>query len=230
MSRTIFDHSLQLPQYLTGVVRVLLLTQASTYVPVRSHQYLSDLWSGGGVEVSDPASYARQTLASKTAAADTVKHQFELDADDIAFGNLEMSAERVKAAVYYIEVGGDDSTPGDDLLWIYDDGKIDLTLSAPAGLTDTTIYIDDLKAPIRGGTDLDFGGGATCTVAGTSDIAKGATQLTVSGMAAAAANRASSTDVDTTAIIPGLDCLAVLANGPVNIQFDPDGLVYFKQR
>lgn len=229
MSRMIFDYGLQLAQFTSGVIRVLLEAHTSTYVPDRTDQFLSQYFAAGGVELSGPASYARQTLAGKTAAADTVKHQFELDANDVAFGTLEISSERIKSAIYYVEVGGDDSTPADDILWMRDDGKIDIKLTAAAALTDTTLYVEPIAADLRDGTTITFSGGGTCTLNGAH--AKGADTLTVSALATAGAARWEvASDVDTVAIIPGLDCIAIPQNGPVNIAFDPDGLVYFKQR
>ncbi|MEW4451284.1 hypothetical protein AB1L30_01235 [Bremerella sp. JC817] len=229
MSRMIFDHGLQLAQFTSGVVRVLLESHTSTYVPSRSHQFVSDFLSNGGVELSGPASYARQTLTGKTAAADTGKHQFELDAADVAFGTLEISTQRIKAAIYYLEIGGDDSTPADDVLWLRDDGKIDIKLTAAAALAATTLYVEPIAADLRDGATITFSGGGTCTLDG--DHAKGADELTVSALATSAAARWEvASDVDTVAILPGLDCIAIPQNGPVNIAFDPDGLVVFKQR
>ncbi|MHC2067638.1 hypothetical protein ACYFX5_09215 [Bremerella sp. T1] len=229
MSRMIFDHGLQLAQFNSGVIRVLLEAHTSTYLPDRSHQYLSQFFANGGVELSEPASYARQTLTGKTAAADVVKHQFELDANDVAFGTLEISSQRIISAMYYIEVGGDDSTPADDVLWMRDDGKIDIKLTAAASLSDTTLYVEPIAADLRDGTTIEFSGGGTCTLDG--DHSKGDDTLSVSALATSAAARWEvASDVDTVAIIPGLDCIAVPQNGPVNIAFDPDGLVYFKQR
>jgi len=229
MSRMIFDHGLQLANFTSGVIRVLLEAHTSTYSPDRTDQYLSEFFAGGGVELSGPASYARQTLAGKTAAADVAKHQFELDANDVAFGTLEISSQRIISAIYYVEVGGDDSTPADDVLWMRDDGKIDIKLTAAAALTDTTLYVEPIAADLRDGTTITFSGGGTCTLDG--DHSKGDDELTVSALATSAAARWEvASDVDTVAIIPGLDCIAIPQNGPVNIAFDADGLVYFKQR
>jgi len=228
MSRMIFDHGLQLAEYESGVIRVLLEAHTSAYTPDRSDQYLSEFFGGGGVELSEPASYSRQTLAGKTAAADVAKHQFELDANDVAFGTLEISSQRIIAAIYYLQIGGDDTTPANDVLWLRDDGKIDIKLTAAALEDETTLYVEPIAADLRDGATIDFGSGATCTLDG--DHSKGDDELTVTALGANAARWATATDVDTVAIIPGLDCIAIPQNGPVNIAFDPDGLVYFKQR
>src|SRR5690606_32942395 len=128
--------------------------------PSRAHQFLSSFTGGGGVELA-AGGYERQTLASKTAAADTTKHQFELDAQDISFGTaVEISDQRVKAAIYYVQVGGDDTTPENDLLWIYDDGKIDLKLTAAAAEDATTLLVEPIGADLRDGAEIEFSGGA----------------------------------------------------------------------
>ena len=96
----------------TAVIRCLLERSTSTYTPNADHNFVSELT--GLVEIS-VASYARQTAASPTAVEDDANDWCKMDANDIAFGNLE-AGQTVKALIFYIQIGGSDATPADDIL------------------------------------------------------------------------------------------------------------------
>jgi hypothetical protein len=104
--------------WLTAVLRCLLVDSSSTYVDDPDHDFLSGL--SGLVEVStgDVASYARQTLGTPTAAA--ANNKALMGAATISFGNLEAGAT-VKGYVLYVQVGGDDTTPANDIVIGYFD-------------------------------------------------------------------------------------------------------------
>lgn len=108
------------------VVRCLLERDTSTYAPNKDHDFVSDLT--GLVEIS-VASYTRQTLASKAVNIDDANDRIELDCADLAFGSLE-SGQTVKALIFYVQVGGDDTTPGDDVLL----ARIDTATGLPVAL------------------------------------------------------------------------------------------------
>lgn len=101
----------------TVVLRAMLERSTSTYSPDKDHDDRGDLT--GFVEIS-VGSYARRTLANAAVNLNDAADRVELDADDLAFGNLE-SGQTVKALVIYQQVGGDDSTPNDDILVAYID-------------------------------------------------------------------------------------------------------------
>ena len=205
----------------TGVIRALLVRSTSSYTPDIDHDFLDDFTGGGGVEIS-VASYSRKTLGSAAKAWDATKDQYEYDAADIAFGSLE-SGQTVKAVLYYRQIGGDDTTPADDELILYDDGKVDVVLAANASSSATTVYIQQLEADLANGTALDFGGGATCTL--TAGASRGARSLAVSSLAASASAGAVSANVQSTSILP-----AVLQNGPFSVQLHADGLLTLGMR
>lgn len=221
MSRIIYHNGFPKINWTTDVIRVLLERSTSTYTPDRDHPYLNSFTGGGGVEIS-VASYARQTLGTKTAAGNNAKDQFEFDCADVAFGNLE-AGQTVKSLIVYRQVGGDDTTPANDELLLYDDGKIDLTLAANAALGATTIYVDPIEADIPSGTALNFGGGATCST--NAAASRGARSLSVTALAAAATAGAKSSNVATASILP-----AVLQNGPFTWQIHANGLFLMAQR
>ena len=110
----------------SAVVRCLLERSTSTLSPNKDLDYVSDLT--GLVEIS-VASYARQTLANKSIVIDDANDRIELDCDDLAFGNLE-TGQTARALIFYIQTGGNDSTPADDALVLY----IDTATGLPATL------------------------------------------------------------------------------------------------
>jgi len=98
----------------TAVICVLLERSTSTYVPDKDHNFLDAFTGGGGAEIS-VASYARRTLTSTAVTKNDALDQTELDCSNIAFGSLE-AGQTVKSLIIYVQIGGDDSTPEDDIL------------------------------------------------------------------------------------------------------------------
>jgi hypothetical protein len=221
MSQLIYPRGWQAVDWTTDVIRILLERSTSTYTPDIDHDFLDDFTTGGGVEIS-VATYARQTLASKAKAWDATKDQYEYDAADVAFGSLE-SGETVKAAIVYRQVGGDDTSPADDELILYDDGKIDIVAAADALSAATLVWVQPLEANIPSGTAVDFGGGATATL--SSAASRGDRSIAVTAIAAAVTAGDTSSSVATDSILP-----AVLQNGPFNFQINADGLILSTQR
>jgi heptaprenylglyceryl phosphate synthase len=116
-------------------VRCLLVRDTSTYTPDKDHEFADDLTSL--VEIS-VASYARQTVAAKAANHDTANDRVELDFDDIAFGSLE-SGQTVEALIFYVQTGGNDSSPEDDPLIAYIDTASGLPATLGGGAFNVTI-------------------------------------------------------------------------------------------
>jgi hypothetical protein len=108
------------------VIKVLLLRDTSTYVFNKAHDFISDIFGNGGVEIS-VASYLRQTLGSKAVTVDDTNHRGVFDCANIQFGTLE-SGQTVEAALFYKHITNDaDSIP---LLFV--NGKTFITAAAPA--------------------------------------------------------------------------------------------------
>ena len=114
-----------------GVIRVLLEGSTSSYLPDRRNDFLDSFTGGGGVEISCPG-YVRQTLSSCNVVINDALDRVELCCDNIEFGRLP-SGQTVKAALIYLQVGGDDSTPEDDPLIAYfgtdNDGLLPIALA-----------------------------------------------------------------------------------------------------
>jgi len=218
MSRILYTRGLKEVNFASDTIRVLLERSTSTYSPDRDHDYVDDLTNLVEITV---ASYARKTIGGAAANLDDTKDQVEFDGNDVEFGNLE-AGQTVLAAIAYKQVGGDDSTPEDDVLLWYDDGKIDVVLAADASLNDTLIWVEPIEADIPNGTALDFGGGATCTT--DAPASRGDRSLSVTAIAAGA-TAGDTSESATDSILP-----AVLQNGPFNYQAHADGYYILTQR
>lgn len=106
-------------------IRCALIDDSTTYTPSpESENHVDDVLDGGttATEFSD-SSYSRQTLTISL-AGDVTNNQsaqdIEFSADDAVFSNL--TGGTVQGALIYKQVGGDDTTPGDDPLVAYVDG------------------------------------------------------------------------------------------------------------
>lgn len=200
MARTLYHANIDQVVWATDVIRMLLFRDTDAYAEDPDHDFLDDWSGGGGVEIS-VASYARQTLASATRTVDNTNNLIKLTSSDVDFGTLE-SGQTVGGYIIYKQVGGDDTTPADDPILVYEDGLIDVKLYLAALINATTITVWPTKAAIPTGTALDFGGGATGTTSGLT--AADAHQITIAGggLAAAASVGSSSSDVSTNSALP----------------------------
>ena len=115
------------------VVRCLMERSTSTYTPNKDHDFVGDLT--GLVEVS-VASYARQTVATKAVNIDDANDRVELDFADISFGALE-SGQTVLSLIFYVQTGGSDATPNDDVLI----ARVDTATGLPAALTGGAVSV-----------------------------------------------------------------------------------------
>lgn len=118
-------------------IKVALISDATAFsFDPDAHSTVGDVLDGGTTaqEYSGSSGYTgtadRATLTNVTVATDDANDEGEWDADDVAWSGVEGTAE-IQGYIIYKQVGGDDSTPGDDpILKIVDDDMSD----APAGL------------------------------------------------------------------------------------------------
>jgi len=115
----------------TDVLRVALFndTVAFTFDP-NAHKFLSDVLDGGTTAEefggSGGTGYARQNLAGANVIEDNANTEANFDADDTTFTDID--GETIQGAVVYKQVGGDDTTPGDDpIIQVYDNDQADVT-------------------------------------------------------------------------------------------------------
>lgn len=132
----------------SDTVKVALFndTTAYTFDP-DTHTFVNDVLDGGTTAEefgnSGGTGYSRQTLANKTVTQDDTDDEGVFDADDVTFTSLD--GETIQGIIIYQQVGGDDSTPGDDrIIAVYDDDSAgslaDLPLTTNGG--DVTLSFD----------------------------------------------------------------------------------------
>jgi hypothetical protein len=115
----------------TDTLCLLLVRSTSAYSPSKDHDYLDSFTGGGGVEIS-VASYARRTLIGGNINLNDPSNQVEFQCNNVAFGSLE-SGQTVKALLVYLQVGGDDLSPEDDLMIAYIDTDANGSLPVALG-------------------------------------------------------------------------------------------------
>lgn len=120
------------------VIRALLERSTSTYSVNKDHDFVSDLT--GLVEIT-VSGYARVTLASKAVNIDDANDRVELDFADLSFGSLP-SGQTVKAIIFYMQTGGDDTTATNDPLIAYVDTATNLPAALGGGAVNVTIDVE----------------------------------------------------------------------------------------
>lgn len=126
-----FDHP-------NETLRVALISDDTNYsFDPDNHSFVNDIIDGGTTATEFTGSgYSRQTLSNVTTTQDNTDDEGVTDADDLTFTSLD--GDTIQAVVIYKQVGGDDNTPGDDLVVaVYDDdtagGLADLPLVTNGG-------------------------------------------------------------------------------------------------
>lgn len=98
--------------YLSNTIRAMLMQ--SSYSANPDSDFVSDV-SASEVSVSG---YARLTLASKTVTLDDTNDRAAYDGADLTFTALA-AGQNVGGVLLYQQTGGNDSSPGDDILIAY---------------------------------------------------------------------------------------------------------------
>lgn len=109
----------------TNTIRCLLLRSTGTYAFNPDHDFVADLFTNGGVELS-VASYARQTVASPAVSGVDADDEAQFTASNLSFGALEVG-QTVSAVIFYKFVTDD----SDSVLLSYHDGKAEVRCAAP---------------------------------------------------------------------------------------------------
>lgn len=91
------------------VLRVLLHKTSGLTLDIDNDHFLSDV---AFTELTD-ASYSRQTVSGVAASVDDTDDEAVLDGTDVTFSSLA-GGESIEGAILYRQVGGDDTTPGND--------------------------------------------------------------------------------------------------------------------
>lgn len=113
-------------------LRVMLLDDSSAYsFDPDAHEFVSNVTSAAN-EMSGTG-YTRKTLANQAVSEDTTDDEGVFDADDVTWTGLD--AGTIQTVVVYQQIGGDDTTPGDDrVIAVFDDSGVgDLPLTTNGG-------------------------------------------------------------------------------------------------
>lgn len=120
-------------------IRVALIDDTTAYTFDKdSHDHLSDVLDGGTTaQEMSGSGYSRKSLTTKQVTVDDTDDEAVFDADDLTWSNLD--AGTIQAVVVYQQVGGDATTPADDvIIGVLDD--TDLTkLPLPTNGSDVAI-------------------------------------------------------------------------------------------
>jgi len=132
----------------TDTLRVALYddSTAFTFNP-DTHTFVSDILDGGTTaqELSGSSGYTgtadRQTLANVSVTADNTDDEGVWDADDVTWTDVQSTAD-IQGYIVYQQVGGDDTTPGDDrVLVVVDDDMTDAPASLPLPTNGSNVRI-----------------------------------------------------------------------------------------
>lgn len=126
-----FDHT-------TDTLKVALVSDDTAYsFDPANNTFVNDVLDGGTTATEFTGSgYSRQALSNVTVTQDDTDDEGVTDADDVTFTSLD--GDTIQAVLIYKQVGGDDTTPGDDpIVAVYDDDSAgslaDLPLTTNGG-------------------------------------------------------------------------------------------------
>lgn len=133
----------------SGTLRIALLSSATAYTfDADNHNFVADVLDGGTTaqEYSGSSGYTgsadRQTLSGVSVSADDADDEGVFDADDVAWTGVD-GANDIQGWVLYLQVGGDDSTPGDDpLVLVEDDDMSSASSSLPLATNGSDVVVE----------------------------------------------------------------------------------------
>jgi len=124
--------------FLNDTLKVALVSDNTAYsFSPDTDTFVGDVLDGGTTaEEFQGSGYSRQTLSNVTVTQDDTDDEGVADADDVTFTSLD--GDTIQAVLVYKEVGGDETTPGDDpIIAVFDDNSAgslaDLPLTTNGG-------------------------------------------------------------------------------------------------
>jgi hypothetical protein len=129
-------------------LRVALFDDSTAYTfDPDTHEFVGDVLDGGTTaqELQGSSGYTgsadRQTLANVAVTSDDTDDEGVFDADDVSWTNVDSTAD-IQGWIVYKQVGGDDTTPGDDpIISVVDDDMADAPSSLPLPTNGSTVAI-----------------------------------------------------------------------------------------
>jgi len=124
--------------FLNDTLKVALVSDNTAYsFSPDTDSFVGDVLDGGTTaQEFQGTGYSRQTLSNVTVTQDDTDDEGVADADDVTFTGLD--GDTIQAVLVYKEVGGDETTPGDDpIIAVFDDDSAgslaDLPLTTNGG-------------------------------------------------------------------------------------------------
>jgi len=99
----------------SDTLRMALFDDSTQYtLDPDAHEFVNDVLDGGTTaqELGD-GTYSRQAVSNVQVTKDSADDEVVVDADDVTFSGLD-GAEIIQGWLIYKQVGGDDTSPGDD--------------------------------------------------------------------------------------------------------------------
>lgn len=120
-------------------------TTSFTFNP-DTHAHVSDILDGGTTaQEFGGTGYSRKSLSSKAVTQDDTDDEAVFDAADLSWSSLD--GETIQGIIFYKQVGGDDTTPGDDpVIGVIDDAdESDLPLATNGSQVDLNWAAEGIK-------------------------------------------------------------------------------------
>lgn len=119
-------------------LRIALFDDSTAYTfDPANHEFVNDVLDGGTTaqELSGSSGYTgsgdRQSLTNVSVTEDNTDDEGVFDADDITWSDVS-STDAIQGWIIYKQVGGDDTTPGDDpIIQVVDDDMSDAPTELP---------------------------------------------------------------------------------------------------
>lgn len=129
-------------------LRVALFDDSTAYTfNPDSHDFVNDILDGGNTaqELQGSSGYTgtsdRKTIANTAVTTDDADDEGVFDGDDITWTGVS-STNDIQGWIVYKQVGGDDSTPGDDpVILVVDDDQSDAPSELPLSTNGSDIRI-----------------------------------------------------------------------------------------
>lgn len=134
--------------FVNDTIKVALFDNSTAYTfDEDAHEFVGDVLDGGTTaqELSGSSGYTgtadRKALANLTVTEDNTDGEGVFDADDVVWSDVQ-STEDIQGWIIYKQVGGDDTTPGDDpILYLVDDEMSDAPADLPLPTNGSSITI-----------------------------------------------------------------------------------------
>lgn len=115
--------------YLNDPIYVALGDNTTSYTfDPANHEFVSNVFDGGTTaQEMSGTGYSRQQLTTPSTNQDNTNNEGEWSADDVTWSGLDAGGstsgdDAIQFILVYAQVGGDDTTPGDDpILAVFDD-------------------------------------------------------------------------------------------------------------